>query len=141
MKRVIRYIYMFTGGFKLWEGASDLVHHVQETEKQGASYADKKVLELGCGHGVPGIYMWKKGAEVDLQDYVRIPRSLCIFSHMANRKPFQNAEVLGLLTIPNAILNLDGTQESVTERLGFYSGDWGLLTVHTHIHLLIVPRM
>ena len=63
---------MYEGGFKLWEGAADLVAHLQETEKvHGVSYAGKKVLELGCGHGVPGIYLWKQGAEVHLQDYVR----------------------------------------------------------------------
>jgi 2-polyprenyl-3-methyl-5-hydroxy-6-metoxy-1,4-benzoquinol methylase len=63
---------VYEGGFKLWEGAADLVAHLQETEKvHGVSYAGKKVLELGCGHGVPGIYLWKQGAEVHLQDYVR----------------------------------------------------------------------
>ncbi len=57
-----------TGGFKFWECASDLLAYLSEF---GADYfQDKKVLEIGCGHGIPGIYILLCGAEVHFQDYV-----------------------------------------------------------------------
>jgi hypothetical protein len=43
----------------------------------------------------------------------------------------QNSEVLELLTIPNARLNATEENKEIMERVEFYAGDWGLLTV-TH---------
>ena len=45
-----------------------------------------RVLELGCGHGLPGVLCLLAGAEVHFQDY--------------------NAEVLAQLTAPNVAANL-----------------------------------
>lgn len=44
------------------------------------------MLELGCGHGLPGVLCLLAGAEVHFQDY--------------------NAEVLAQLTAPNVAANL-----------------------------------
>ena len=41
----------------------------------------------------------------------------------------QNSEVLELLTIPNARLNATEENKETMERVEFYAGDWGLLTV------------
>jgi hypothetical protein len=72
---------IYEGGFKLWEGARDLTNVVCEQwhwaagAKQGEegapgrqllpdSLEGKRVLELGCGHGLPGIACLLAGAEV-----------------------------------------------------------------------------
>jgi len=125
---------VYEGGFKLWEGASDLVKQLVENEKvHGTDYAGKKVLELGCGHGMPGIYLWKQGAEVHLQDY--------------------NSEVIKLITMPNALLNIPEGEDAVN-RIEFFSGDWGqlkellpqhsydvLLTAETIYNVQSLPRL
>ena len=45
-----------------------------------------RVLELGCGAGLPGLYAWREGGLVDFADY--------------------NVEVLEHITIPNMLLNV-----------------------------------
>lgn len=70
----------YEGGFKLWEGACDLTQVVCSKwlwgcdAQQGQAIQDeqilpekltgKRVLELGCGHGLPGIASLLAGAEV-----------------------------------------------------------------------------
>lgn len=45
------------GGLKLWEGSLDLIKTLRlEMECGNLSLVGKKVLELGCGHGLPGIF-------------------------------------------------------------------------------------
>ena len=59
---------VFTGGFKIWECTGDLIKYLEANEKgiQGKT----KVLDLGCGSGLLGLYGLHKGADVDFQDYV-----------------------------------------------------------------------
>lgn len=75
----------YEGGFKLWEGAQDLVQLVcsladgpwkkAEQDCSNVKCADalqsvprrlagKRVLELGCGHGLPGVACLLAGASV-----------------------------------------------------------------------------
>ncbi|KAK8663320.1 hypothetical protein V6N13_083143 [Hibiscus sabdariffa] len=79
---------IYEGGLKLWEGSLDLVKALRSEIQNGhLSLTGKRVLELGCGHGLPGIFACLKGAaEVQFQDF--------------------NAEVLRCLTIPNVNANL-----------------------------------
>jgi len=71
----------YEGGFQLWECTVDLLKYMKNTE-----FKNKKVFEMGCGRGLPGIYAALNGAsEVVLQDY--------------------NRDVIEKLTIPNAQLN------------------------------------
>ncbi len=75
---------VYEGGFKVWECAFDLLDYLA---KSGMDLSGKKVLELGCGAGLPGLFAMKSGAEcVHFQDY--------------------NPEVLRLMTIPNVLLNV-----------------------------------
>ncbi|KAL2651231.1 hypothetical protein R1flu_019359 [Riccia fluitans] len=110
----------YEGGLKLWECTSDLINTLRREIKDGQlSFRGKRVLELGCGHGLPGILACLKGAStVHFQDF--------------------NAEVLRNLTIPNVQANLQ--QEQSRNKLGggplsksgqfthdihYYAGDWG----------------
>ena len=72
---------MTTGGFKLWECAVDLASFLSNEWQigmrlglgpmkgptMGRTLAGKRVLELGCGHGLPGIVALINGAEVHFQ--------------------------------------------------------------------------
>jgi len=77
---------VYEGGLKIWECSEDLVRFLSKTFQDKLSGA--KVLELGCGAGLPGVYAFSKGASVDFNDY--------------------NAEVLDEITIPNVLLNVPG---------------------------------
>ena len=66
-----------SGGFKLWEGAVDLAKYLHKefdldnliTSKTDPNHdlVGKRVLELGCGQGLPGIVPLLAGAEVHFQ--------------------------------------------------------------------------
>ncbi len=66
---------MCAGGLKLWESAVDLARFLLERSSPpvsaGApctgSMAGMRVIELGCGHGLPGIVCALAGAEVCFQ--------------------------------------------------------------------------
>ena len=106
----------YEGGLKIWECSLDLVNYLNTlTVEKKIDFRDKKVLELGCGAGLPGIYACLKGASVYFQDY--------------------NSEVLKLFTIPNVVLNLNAGISLIdisknpsvpgnVEGCKFLSGDW-----------------
>ncbi|XP_016987686.1 histidine protein methyltransferase 1 homolog [Drosophila rhopaloa] len=100
---------VYEGGAKIWECTESLLLYLSE-EHEDSFWKDKRILDLGCGSGLLGIYAMKKGARVDFQDY--------------------NKDVLEYITYPNILLNAD---ESLTEdeKLEFldnhttlYAGDW-----------------
>ncbi|KAI8557872.1 hypothetical protein RHMOL_Rhmol04G0044500 [Rhododendron molle] len=95
----------YEGGLKLWEGSLDLVKSLKsELQDERLSLNGKRVLELGCGHGLPGIWMGLEGAAVvHFQDF--------------------NAEVLRCLTIPNVNANCLKKSPSDAE-FRFFAGDW-----------------
>ncbi|ESQ56278.1 hypothetical protein EUTSA_v10025872mg [Eutrema salsugineum] len=100
---------VYEGGLKLWEGSIDLVKALEKETKTGnISFSGKRVLELGCGHALPGIYACLKGADaIHFQDF--------------------NAEVLRCLTIPNLNANLSEKSPSVSlgdTEVRFFSGEW-----------------
>lgn len=102
----------YEGGLKIWECSEDLVRYLGKTYSSGL--AGKRVLELGCGAGLPGIYCFSQGASVDFSDY--------------------NREVLEELTMPNVLLNVPMETMTTTDHslpsppeTRFFAGDWAAL--------------
>eukprot|EP01134_Creolimax_fragrantissima_P003309 CFRG3309T1 len=106
---------VYEGGLKTWECSIDLLVLLVEMCKD-VDMSRARVLELGCGSALPGIYLLTYGnaARVDFQDY--------------------NVEVLTHVTVPNVVLNSGNgmtsgmeevvTPEKLSERSSFYAGDW-----------------
>lgn len=119
---------LYEGGFKVWNCSLDLVGFL-ENQLNGMAVSDQpqpprknrakvnhlpggslrgmRVIDLGCGHGLPGIYSLQQGAKyVAFQDL--------------------NHQVLQECTIFNTFLNypLLGEKERGWTDCGFFSGDW-----------------
>ncbi|RIA96594.1 hypothetical protein C1645_815287 [Glomus cerebriforme] len=116
---------VYEGGLKTWECALDLVEFLSKNT-DNLNFEGKRILELGCGTSLPGIYILttKNPFRVDFQDY--------------------NEQVLKLVTIPNILLNTllcpktedfsNGTAEidvpecvnllDQLKRSRFFMGDW-----------------
>ena len=93
---------VYEGGLKEWEASHDLVRYVESASSGLGALSALRVLELGCGHGLPGIAALRRGAAVAFTDL--------------------NVEVLTSATLPNALLN--AWRARVDERAFFVSGDW-----------------
>lgn len=52
---------MLQGGLKIWECSEDLARHLHEAA--AGRLEDRRVCELGCGAGLPGLYALKHGAQ------------------------------------------------------------------------------
>lgn len=75
---------VYEGGLKIWECSYDLVEHLHGA---GIQFEGQRVLEIGCGAALPGLYALLMGAgAVDFQDY--------------------NEEVLNHVTVPNVAANM-----------------------------------
>ncbi|KAG4387602.1 hypothetical protein GLYMA_11G254400v4 [Glycine max] len=61
----------YEGGLKLWEGSLDLIKALRSDIRNGLiSFSGKRVLEVGSGHGLPGIFALLEGAAaVHFQDF------------------------------------------------------------------------
>jgi len=87
----------YEGGLKVWECSEDLARFLYTSPLE---LAGMKVLDLGCGAALPGLYCFSKGAEVWFNDY--------------------NEEVLKHITMPNTLLNVP--KDPAKTR--FFAGDW-----------------
>ncbi|XP_070602916.1 histidine protein methyltransferase 1 homolog [Erythrolamprus reginae] len=89
---------VYEGGLKIWECTFDLLDYLSETDIQ---FAQKSVLDLGCGAGLLGIVALKENAkEVHFQDY--------------------NSSVIDGITMPNILANYsqrDDGEEDIQLRL------------------------
>ncbi|XP_048353506.1 histidine protein methyltransferase 1 homolog [Sphaerodactylus townsendi] len=113
---------VYEGGLKIWECTFDLIDYFSEAEVQ---FANKVVLDLGCGSGLLGITALKGNAEmVHFQDY--------------------NGVVIEETTLPNILVNcicrngdsggitgssLEQCQErdfdhDLISKCKFFSGEW-----------------
>ncbi|XP_031265663.1 histidine protein methyltransferase 1 homolog isoform X2 [Pistacia vera] len=109
------------GFLKSWEGSIDLVNVLKHEIRDGQlSLRGKRVLELGCSYGLPGIFACLKGAStVHFQDL--------------------SAETIRCTTIPNVLANLEQardrqsrqpegpltpSRQTLAPTVHFYAGDW-----------------
>jgi predicted nicotinamide N-methyase len=122
---IIRGVY--EGGIKTWECSIDLVRYLQSMSDD---INGKRILEIGCGSALPGLFCIRVGGVVDFQDY--------------------NESVLGLVTIPNIALNtthmpsqveMDGQFEvnvkynlEKMNKYQYFSGDWFHLAVYANLY-------
>eukprot|EP00892_Ulva_mutabilis_P011712 jgi/Ulvmu1/8913/UM005_0004.1 len=117
----------YEGGFKLWEGAQDLMDILafrvtgpwprcpcstafssidsKVLATLPANLQGKRVLELGCGHGLPGVLCMLAGAQVVFHDL--------------------NRGVIEMATVANVVRNMTmHGQEEATNRAGYIDGDF-----------------
>jgi hypothetical protein len=111
---IIRGVY--EGGYKVWECSLDLAQFMlRETRNQILpSPSTSSVIELGCGHGVPGMVALKLG-------YRGV-----VFSDL-------NEQVIAEATMPNIFLNFfseDPCSDSAIGDVQCFSGDWEHLNEH-----------
>ncbi|KDP42809.1 hypothetical protein JCGZ_23751 [Jatropha curcas] len=109
------------GSLKSWDNSIDLVNILKHEIRDGQlSFRGKRVLELGCSYGLPGIFACLKGASiVHFQDL--------------------NAETIRCTTIPNVLVNLEQARDrqsrqpespltpsryTLSPSVHFYAGDW-----------------
>ncbi|XVE81157.1 hypothetical protein DITRI_Ditri15bG0040000 [Diplodiscus trichospermus] len=109
------------GFLKSWDSSFDLVNVLKHEIRDGQlSFRGKRVLELGCGYGLPGIFACLKGAcTVHFQDL--------------------SAETIRCTTIPNVLANLEQardwqsrqpespltpSRQALAPTVHFYAGDW-----------------
>jgi len=94
---------VYEGGFKVWECALDLVEYLV---KKPSLSNKSRVLELGCGHGLPGIASLILGAEhVRFQDL--------------------NLDVLKECTTRSVMANIGVSElKTIKSRVTLVSGDW-----------------
>ncbi|KAJ2682538.1 hypothetical protein IWW39_005957 [Coemansia spiralis] len=79
---------VYEGGLKTWECSMDLLTYlVEHGDELHMSLSGARVLEIGCGTGLPSLHILKSiaSASVCMQDY--------------------NRDVLELVTIPNVLAN------------------------------------
>lgn len=97
----------YEGGLKTWECSIDLLQFLNESQEQELG---SKVLEIGCGSGLPGIFCYKKYLESFKSD----EHGLFVFQDF-------NQNVLETVTLPNILLN---APEVNLEHFKFIYGDW-----------------
>ena len=95
---------IYEGGIKIWECSIDLLNFLPSIY-ENINLNNENILELGCGHGLPGIYLLLKGGNVTFQDF--------------------NKEVLDLIT--KAYINQlkEKYNLNLLNKSSFEYGDWG----------------
>lgn len=106
-----------SSGQQLWECAVDLVEYLAA---EGAPLvAARRVLELGCGHGLPGIWCLTRAhaASVVFQD-----RSAVVLRNITTRSLALNCRALAAAECAD-----------VVQRAQFVSGDWRALALRDDV--------
>ncbi|XP_018015180.1 histidine protein methyltransferase 1 homolog [Hyalella azteca] len=129
---------VYEGGLKIWECTWDLLHYLAESSD--ILWQGKRVLELGCGAGILGIYAVLQGASVTLQDYnedviehITAPNVLYNVAELTETSnesgsADQNGEEFEDLQVADARVSISRSALQLLQtRVQFCSGDWGTL--------------
>ena len=93
----------YEGGIKIWECDEDLLEFLPSIYNE--EWKNKNILDLGCGHGLPGIYLLLKGIkEIVFQDF--------------------NKEVLEQITNKYISQLKDNYKLEFDNKVNFIDGDW-----------------
>ena len=113
---------VYEGGYKLWECAVDLCRHLHRLKHSAAPPDCSRVLELGCGHGLCGLWALTEGSSGGGSELPHVT-----FHDL-------NPEVIDDLTAPTVALNLQkhhtpplqpsAAVAELVQRASFLSGDW-----------------
>ena len=106
----------YEGGIKIWECALDLINFLP-TKYSKSNLSNLNVLELGCGHGLPGIYFLLKGCNVTFQDF--------------------NKEVLENITNNYIVQLKDKYNFDYFKNVEYISGDWGDFKCNKKFNIII----
>ena len=111
---------IYEGGLKVWECSVDLCCYLQANN----ICCEGKLLELGCGHGLPGCWALK-------QARLRQQSTFVVFSDF-------NQFVLTDVTIANIAINTKGSSSNpnefkelatwLSEHVGLGAGDWNRMS-------------
>ena len=106
----------YEGGIKIWECDEDLLQFLPSIYND--TWKNKNILDMGCGHGLPGIYLLLKGInEICFQDF--------------------NKEVLDNIT-KNYINQLkDNFGLNFEDKVKFVDGDWGMFQYDKKFDIII----
>ena len=106
----------YEGGIKIWECDQDLLEFLPSIYND--SWKNKNILDMGCGHGLPGIYLLLKGInEICFQDF--------------------NKEVLDNITknYINQLKNNFGL--NLEKKVNYVDGDWGEFQYNKKFDIII----
>ena len=106
----------YEGGIKIWECDQDLLEFLPSIYND--SWKNKNILDMGCGHGLPGIYLLLKGInEICFQDF--------------------NKEVLDNITknYINQLKNNFGL--NFEKKVNYVDGDWGVFQYNKKFDIII----
>ncbi len=95
---------IYEGGIKIWECSIDLLNFLPSIY-ENINLNNVNILELGCGHGLPGIYLLLKGGNVTFQDF--------------------NKEVLDIITKGYLNQLKEKFNLDLFNKSSFENGDWG----------------
>jgi SAM-dependent methyltransferase len=106
-----------SSGQQLWECAVDLVEYLAAN---ASAVTNRRVLELGCGHGLPGIWCLTRAnaAEVVFQD-----RSALVLRNITMRTLALNCRALDDRSAAGVVV----------QRAQFVSGDWRELALRDDV--------
>ncbi|XP_058033341.1 histidine protein methyltransferase 1 homolog [Ahaetulla prasina] len=115
---------VYEGGLKIWECTFDLLDYLSEADIQ---FAQKSVLDLGCGAGLLGIVAIKGNAkEVHFQDYnSSVIEGITMPNILANSQDDDGEEDTQLHL--NQSRKKDFTQDFLS-KCKFFSGEWSEFT-------------